>query len=89
MEGLGLAAFAVTPAEIAQRKTFVFIGSVCMTARQAYEACDAHVGAAAVADRNARSGEESLESDAMPAEECSSWALDCTTTLRDAPKRLA
>ena len=44
MEGLGLAAFAVTPVEIAQRKVFVSIGSVCTTAGQAYEACDARVG---------------------------------------------
>ena len=71
MEGLGRAAFAVTPVEIAERKTFVSIGSVCTTASQMYEACDARAGAAAVTDRNARSGEESLESDAMPAEECS------------------
>jgi hypothetical protein len=43
MEGLGLAAFGVTPAEIAERKTFVFIGSVRTNAGQTYEACDARV----------------------------------------------
>ena len=48
IEGLGIATFAVEPAEIAERKTFVFIGSVCTNASQAYEACDARVGAAAV-----------------------------------------
>ena len=48
MEWLGIATFAVKPAEIAERKTFVFIVSVCTNASQAYEACDARVGAAAV-----------------------------------------
>ena len=47
-EGLGIAPFAVKPGEIAERKTFVFIGSVCTSASQAYEACDAGLGAAAV-----------------------------------------
>ena len=48
IEGLGVATFAVKPEEIAERKTFVFIGSVCTNASQAYEACDAGVSAAAV-----------------------------------------
>ena len=48
IERLGIATFAVKPVEIAERKTFVFIGSVCTNARQAYEAGDARVGAAAV-----------------------------------------
>ena len=51
MEGLGLAAFAVTPGEIALRKTFMFTCSVCTTASQTYEACNARAGTeAAVVD---------------------------------------
>ena len=48
IEGLGIAPSAVKLSEIAERKTFVFIGSVCTNASQAYEACDAGMGAAAV-----------------------------------------
>ena len=52
IEGLGIATFAVKPVEIAERKTFVFIGSVCTSACQAYEACDARAGQQRLADRN-------------------------------------
>src|SRR5438105_3631609 len=86
MEGLGLAAFAVTPGEIAQRKTFVFMSSVCTTASQTYEACDARVGTAAVVNRDARSGEENAN--LFGATQCvlkivRSWASDGATTLRE------
>ena len=75
MEGLGLAAFAVMPSEIAQRKSFVSIGSVCTVAGQMYEACDARVGAAAVAGPQRWKWRGSLESGAMPTEECSILGL--------------
>jgi hypothetical protein len=48
MEGLGTATFAVKPVETAERMTFVFIGCSVHDASQAYEACDARLGAAAV-----------------------------------------